>query len=84
MTMINFEEWANIEMRVGEVKDILKEESIITCKNKDFSTKIKLNAKKNDLIVIGFFGDEIIIPLVNDNILLSPENESAEPGMRIG
>lgn len=75
MTTINFEEWAKLEMGIGMIKRITKGGSIINCKDRDYSIKIKLNAKKNDLIAVGFIGDEIIIPLVNENIPIIPESD---------
>ena len=82
MTLVNFEEWANLEMRVGKVKDVNKNKIIINCNNEDYSKTIKINAKKNDLIVVGFLEGEIIIPLINGNVFIIPESD-IEVGSKI-
>jgi len=82
MTLVNFEEWANLEMRIGKVKDVNKNKIIINCNNEDYSKTIKINAKKNDLIVVGFLEGEIIIPLINGNVFIIPESD-IEVGSKI-
>lgn len=82
MTIVNFEEWAELEMRVGKVKSINKDRAIITCEDKDYPTEIKINAKKSDLIAVGFLGGNIVIPLINKNIPITPESD-IEVGAKI-
>jgi len=79
--IINFEDWVKLEMRVGKIKEIEKSKMVINCNGKDYSKKIKLNANKDDLIIIGFLGDNLIIPLINDSVII-PEKD-IENGARI-
>jgi len=79
--IINFEDWAKLEMRVGMIKEIEKGKIVINCNGKNYSKKIKLNVNNSDLIVIGFLGDDIIIPLIEGSVII-PEKD-IEPGCRI-
>ena len=80
--IINFEDWEKLEMRVGKIKEIEKDKIVISCNGKNYSKKIKLNVDKDDLIVIGFLGDDLIIPLIDGSVII-PEKD-IENGVRIG
>lgn len=79
--IIKFEDWAKLELVIGIVKKI-KDKTIINCGKKDFQINLDLNLKNGEKIVVGIDSDNILIPLVGDNIPIVPEEE-IEVGSRV-
>ena len=80
--MINIEDLSKLNMRVGEIREVNDNNIKIVCGSKEFSTGLKLNVKKGDKIVISLTDKKIIIPVVNNNIPLSPERK-IEAGSKV-
>lgn len=80
--MITIEEFRKVNLIIGEVKEIEKDQIIISCENKNFITKRKLKINKKDKIVIVVNGDEIIIPTISKTIPIIPESD-IEQGSKI-
>lgn len=78
---IKFEDWAKLEMRVGEIKSIGKN-IIINCLNKDFKINFDLDVKEGDKIIIGFIENHLVIPITGENIPLIPDGD-IEVGARV-
>lgn len=74
--IVKFKDWAKLELRVGEVKEIIKDRIIINCCNKDFEINLNLDVNKGDKIVIGINGDKVIVPVVNNGIPITPEKDA--------
>jgi len=79
--IIKFEDWVKFELRVGEIKKVGKK-VIINYNNRDFEAKLDLDVNKGDQIVVGISRDNLILPVVKDNITLVPEKQ-AEIGWKI-
>lgn len=73
--MIDLEEFKKIELTLGLVEKIDKDYIKITSNKKQFVTKIKLNVKEGDKIVVAFDNSNIFIPVVAGNIPLKPEKD---------
>ena len=80
--MIKFDEWQKIDFRIGEIIDVNGENIKITCRNKEFFIKLKLDVKKGNKIAVIINNEKLVIPVVNGNIPLIPDKD-IEVGSRV-
>ncbi len=73
--MINIDEFSKVNLRIGKIKEIKKDRITINCNNKDYEIKIKLKVKERDKILIIINNDKIIIPVLNNDIPIIPEQD---------
>ncbi len=66
MSMIKFDDFAKLDLRVATVKVSNKKKKILV-NDKEFAPDFKINAKTGDKIAVGMMGKEIVI-LVTDKI----------------
>lgn len=81
MEIIKFDEWSKIEFKIGEVKNISKNSVKIIVNEKVFEAKLDLNIKKGDKIAVIVNNNNLIIPLVNNSVIV-PETD-IETGSRV-
>jgi len=79
--IIQFEDWAKLDFRIGEVISITKKGTEIIVGDKNFFTKLSLVVKKGDKIVVLLSQDNLIIPFAGNSFLV-PDSD-IEPGSRI-
>lgn len=79
---VKFDEWLKFDLRIGEVVRVDKDHIEISCCNRNFNVNMNLDVNIGDKIVVGLMGEEIVIPVVNDKIPISPEKD-IEVGSRI-
>jgi len=71
---IKFDDWAKLEMQVGEIIiDKSKKKIRIGEKLFDFNFNLALNS--GDKIVVGLTKEGIILPVIDEKVLLSPESD---------
>lgn len=71
--IIKIEDFSKINLRVGEVIEVTKSYTKIGCFDKVFTVKLNLNVKKGEQLIVAVNGDNLVIPVLNQNITLSPE-----------
>ncbi len=76
--MINIDEFAKVEMRVGEVVDSGKKEIMITCNGKSSSFSTDLRLKKGDKVVVIANSDSLYLLCTEKNIPIIPEKDIKE------
>lgn len=81
METIQFDEWSKIDFRIGEVKNISKNSVKIIVNEKVFDLKLDLNIKKGDKIAVIVNNNNLIIPLVNNSVIV-PEAD-IETGSKV-
>jgi len=82
MTELTFEDWIKLELKVAEVKSV-KPLIVLSVDNKDLIFNKKLKVKVGDKILVGFYKNGFVVPVVNGDVPILPD-KGAEPGMRIG
>jgi len=80
--MITFDEFKKVDFRVGEVTEVSKDCIKINCSGKSFSTKMNLKVKKGEQIIIGFNAENLVVPVIGEDSLLSPDKK-AENGWKV-
>lgn len=73
--MIKIDDFSKLNLRVGEIKNISKENVKISCLAETFISKIALDVKSGNQIVISSVGGKIFIPVVKEDIPLVPEKK---------
>ena len=81
--MIKYEDFTKLDLRIGEVVSTKNDSIEIDCGGKILKTKISLNTKKGDKIVVGIIENELIIPLSKENNPLTPDQD-IEAGSIVG
>lgn len=76
--MIKIEDLEKIELRVGQIVSKTNKETIILCNGQKYQTNLKIDANKNDKIIIAINDDEIIIPLLNTVCPIIPDKDIEE------
>ncbi len=79
--IIQFEDWVKLKLKVGEVKKT-GEKIVITLDGKSYEVNLDLDVKKGDKIVVGFSGEGLVIPVVEERVPLDPGKDSKE-GSRV-
>lgn len=95
--MIEFKDFAKLELKVGEIVSTENGKTKINCGDKTLFTSVSLEAKEGDKIIVGMAGDKVF-PLVSSTkegllgsspvdkktvSLISPDQE-IEPGNTVG
>ncbi|MEK6926034.1 MAG: hypothetical protein AABW50_02030 [Nanoarchaeota archaeon] len=78
--IIKFEDWVKLDLRIGEVEKI--NPIVISCLGKGYEIELGLAVKKGDKIVVGLSGDNLVIPVVGEDVPLAP-GKGAEAGMKV-
>ena len=86
--MIEFEDFAKLDLRVGEIVSVENGQTKINCGDKELSTSIQLGTKKGDKIVIGVTGNKVF-PLAastpdHKTVSLITPDQDVEPGCTVG
>jgi hypothetical protein len=76
--MIKFDEFNKVDLRVGEVAEVSKGSIKINCSGKSFITKMNLNVKKGEQIIIGFNAENLVVPIMGMDNPLIPEKKAGE------
>ena len=73
--IIKIEDFSKIDLRVGDVLENKGDSLKIKCSEKVFTAKLGLDIKKGEQIIVAVNGDKLVIPVINQNIPLSPEKK---------
>ena len=79
---VTFEDWMKFDLRVGEVLEVEEGKIKVSVGEDMFEKEGKFNVEKGEKIVVGLQGKEMVVPLVNDSVIV-PESEIAN-GSRVG
>jgi hypothetical protein len=81
MSMIKFDDFAKLDLRVATVKVSNKQKKILI-NDREFAPDFEINAKTGDKIAVGIIGEEIVV-LVTDKINPVFLDSEIENGARI-
>jgi len=81
--MIKYEDWAKLELRIGQVIEIEENKIKINCNSKSYSVNLDLNVEIKDKIIVGIEGDQLVIPIIQNSMPLIPDKD-IEVGSRVG
>ncbi len=59
--MIEFEDFAKLDLRIGEILSVENNKTQIDCGDKKLSTSIPIKKEKGEKITVGILGDKLLI-----------------------
>ncbi|MEK6926897.1 MAG: hypothetical protein AABX11_00545 [Nanoarchaeota archaeon] len=80
--MITIDDLNKIEMTVGQISSIEKDKIKIKSKGLEFTTSLKMDVRVNEKIIIAINGNNLLIPMLKNNIPIIPEKD-IEAGSKI-
>ena len=78
---IKFEDFTKLKMKVGTIKSI-DDKIKISLDGKEYKINMWLDVNEGDQIVVGLVEGGLVIPLVNEDIFLKPE-EKVKSGSQV-